>query len=165
MIDILPTTLEYLGINAPEYIRGIKQDTLQGTSLVYSFNDPNAPSRHKIQYYYIFGSRSVYKDGWKAEVYHHPDVIDLGRPKTGVATSSSVNNFDTDVWELYNLNTDFNERINVASKYPEKLKELKTLYDDLAKKNNIYPFIDWEDVLKGRIHHVAKEPGTNAAVN
>ncbi|MDB4901300.1 MAG: sulfatase [Mucilaginibacter sp.] len=165
VIDILPTTLEYLGINPPEYIRGIKQDTLQGTSLVYSFNDASAPSRHKIQYYYIFGSRSVYKDGWKAEVYHHPDVIDLGRPKTGTAAGSAVNNFDTDVWELYNLNTDFNERINVASKYPEKLNELKALYDDLAKKNNIYPFIDWEDVLKGRIHHIAKEPGANAAVN
>jgi arylsulfatase A-like enzyme len=156
VIDILPTTLEYLGINPPEYIRGIKQDTLQGTSLVYSFNDPNAPSRHKIQYYYIFGSRSVYKDGWKAEVYHHPDVIDLGRPKTG-APGPVVNNFDTDVWELYDLKTDFNERINVAAKYPEKLNELKALYDDLAKKNNIYPFIDWEDVLKGRIHRKPKE--------
>jgi arylsulfatase A-like enzyme len=159
VIDILPTTLEYLGINPPEYIRGIKQDTLQGTSMVYSFNDPNAPSRHKIQYYYIFGSRSIYKNGWKAEVYHHPDVIDLGRLQTAKPAGTIVNNFDTDVWELYDLNTDFTERNNLAAKYPEKLKELKALFDDQAKKNNIYPFIDWEDVLKGRIHHVNK-PGT-----
>jgi len=157
VIDILPTTLEYLGINNPEYIRGIKQDTLQGTSLVYSFNNPNAPSRHTTQYYYIFGSRSIYKDGWKAEVYHHPDVIDLSRPKTGTTAGPVVNNFDSDVWELYDLKTDFNERINVADKYPEKLNELKALYDDQAKKYNIYPFIDWEDVLKGRIHHIPKE--------
>ncbi|MFI5138623.1 MAG: arylsulfatase [Sphingobacteriales bacterium] len=150
--DLLPTTLEYLGINPPEYIRGIKQDTLQGTSLVYSFNDANAQSRHKIQYYYIFGSRSIYKDGWKAEVYHHPDIIDLGRRKPGAAAGQAVNNFDTDVWELYDLSTDFNELHNVAGKYPEKLKELVALYDDQAKKNNIYPFIDWEDVFKGRIH-------------
>lgn len=149
--DLLPTTLEYLGIKAPESIRGIKQDTLQGTSLVYSFDDAKAPSRHTVQYYYIFGSRSIYKDGWKAEVYHHPDFTDykklLSAPKT-----DTVNNFDKDVWELYNLNTDYNERIDLAAKYPEKLNELKALFDEQARKNNIYPFIDWEDVLKRRIH-------------
>ena len=148
--DLLPTTLEYLGIKPPEYIRGIKQDTLQGTSLVYSFDNAKAPSRHNVQYYYIFGSRSIYKDGWKAEVYHHPDFTDLTKAQKPVL---SGNNFDSDVWELYDLNTDFNERINVASKYPEKLNELKALFDEQAKRNNIYPFIDWDDVLKGRIHH------------
>ena len=37
----------------------------------------------------------------------------------------AASNFDTDVWELYNLNEDFNERINLAKKYPEKLAELQ----------------------------------------
>ena len=151
VIDLLPTTLEFLGIKAPEYIRGIKQDTLQGTSLVYSFNDAKAPSKHHIQYYYIFGSRSIYKDGWKAEVYHHPDFTDYSK-LFGSAKADSVNNFDKDVWELYDLNTDYTERINLAAKYPEKLNELKTLFDEEAKKNHIYPFIDWEDVLRRRIH-------------
>jgi len=154
--DILPTTLEYLGIKAPEYIRGIKQDTLQGTSLVYSFENAAAPSKHTLQYYYIYGSRSIYKDGWKAEVYHHPDFTDLTKPHTDKAAGTT--NFDADVWELYDLKTDFNERINLAAKYPEKLKELQALYDDQAKKNNIYPFIDWEDVIKGRIHKTDKPP-------
>ena len=151
VIDLLPTTLELTGINAPEYIRGIKQDTLQGTSLAYSLNDALAASRHHVQYYYIFGSRSVYKDGWKAEVYHHPDFTDLTNPGSKFKPDS-VNNFDKDVWELYNLNTDYTERINLANKYPEKLNELKVLYDDQSKKYHIYPYIDWEDVLKGRIH-------------
>ena len=155
--DLLPTTLEYLGIQPPEYIRGIKQDTLQGTSLVYSFNDAKAPTRHRVQYYYIFGSRSIYKDGWKAEVYHHPDFTDYARVLSS-GKADTVNNFDKDVWELYDLNTDFNERIDLAAKYPEKLAELKALFDDQAKKNNIYPFIDWEDVLKGRIHHTTYTP-------
>jgi len=76
VIDLLPTTLEYVGLKAPDYIRGIKQDTVQGTSLVYSFDNANAPSRHTQQYYYIFGSRSLYKDGWKASAAHHPDIFD-----------------------------------------------------------------------------------------
>lgn len=152
VIDVLPTTLELIGLNVPEYIRGIKQDTLQGTSLAYSLNDGAAASKHRIQHYYIFGSRSIYKDGWKAEVYHHPDFTDLTNPGSQWKPDSTANNFDKDVWELYNLNTDYTERVNVASKYPDKLNELKTLYDEQAKKNHIYPFIDWEDVLKGRIH-------------
>jgi len=76
----------------------------------------------------------------------------------------STNNFDKDTWELYNLNTDYTERINVADKYPEKLNELKALYDDQAKKYHIYPFIDWEDVLKGRIHHNT-QPATSTQVD
>jgi arylsulfatase A-like enzyme len=159
VIDVLPTTLELLGLNVPEYIRGIKQDTLQGTPLAYSFNDRTAASKHRVQYYYIFGSRSIYKDGWKAEVYHHPDFIDMTNPGSKWKSDSTVNNFDKDVWELYNLDKDYTERVNLASKYPDKLNELKALYDEQARKNHIYPFIDWEDVLKGRLHH-AQAPST-----
>lgn len=151
VIDLLPTTLEFVGLKAPEYIRGIKQDTIQGTSLVYSFDNANAPSRHTQQYYYIFGSRALYKDGWKASAAHHPDIFDEFHFK-GETGDSIVSNYDKDVWELYNLNDDPTERIDLAKKYPEKLKELKALFDADAKKYNIYPFIDWDDVFKRRIH-------------
>lgn len=152
--DILPTIEEFLQIPQPSSIRGIAQDTLQGTSLVYSFDHADAPSRHAEQYYYIFGSRSVYKDGWKAEVYHHPDILDL----TGQAkdTTTVVRDWDKDVWELYNLNTDFNEQVDLAKKYPEKLAELKAQFEEDAKRYHIYPYIDWEDVFKRRIHANAK---------
>jgi len=150
VIDLLPTTLEFLGIKAPEYIRGIKQDSIQGTSLFYSFNDAKAPSRHIVQHYYIFGSRSIYYNGWKAEAAHHPDNVDFDfKPNETVVDKS----FDADVWELYNLNDDFNERNNLAKKYPEKLEELKKIFDEQAKINHLYPLIDWYDVNNKRIHH------------
>lgn len=151
VIDILPTTLEFVGIKTPEYIHGIKQDSIQGTSLVYSFTDSKATSRHTEQYYYIFGSRSIYKDGWKAEVYHHPDYIDE-RLKDSTQRTAIVRDFDNEVWELYNLNDDFNERTDLAKKNPQKLAELKALFDADAKKYNLYPLIDWDDVLHKRIH-------------
>jgi len=154
--DLLPTTLEFIGIKTPEYIRDIKQDTIQGTSLVYSFDNRDAATRHTDQYYYIFGSRSIYKNGWKAETYHHPDIIDLTRYSQG--KDSLTKDFSKDVWELYNLNDDFNERIDLAKKYPEKLTELQSLFDAEAKQYNIYPFIDWEDVFRRRIHHVNYSP-------
>lgn len=150
VIDLLPTTLEYTGIKLPQYIRGVKQDTIQGTSLVYSFDNAKAPSKHTLQHYYIFGARSIYKDGWKAEAAHHPDGVELGDFTVGKVIPDK--SFDEDEWELYNLNEDFNERINLAKKHPEKLKELKAVFDEQAKKNNLYPFIDWYDVYHLRIH-------------
>jgi arylsulfatase A-like enzyme len=155
VIDLLPTTAEFVGIKLPDQIRGIRQDSVQGTSLVYSFNDAKVASRHTDQYYYIFGSRSIYKDGWKAETYHHPDFLDEAGVLSGKATPV-VRDFDKDVWELYNLNEDFNERIDLAKKYPEKLEALKALFDREAKEYNIYPLIDWDDVLKRRVHSNVK---------
>ena len=153
VIDILPTTLEFVGIKAPQSIRGIKQDSIQGTSLLYSFNNATAASKHTQQYYYIFGSRSIYVNGWKAETFHHPDYIDE-RLKDSTQLLAINRDFDKDLWELYNLNDDFNERIDLAKKYPEKLKELQAKFDAEATAHNLYPLIDWDDVLHRRIHQV-----------
>lgn len=147
--DIFATTLEVTGVPFPQAIKGVKQDTLQGTSLVYSFDNAKAPSRHNQQYYYIFGSRAFYKDGWKAAAAHHPDYIDLN--EFADQKKPVTRDFDKDEWELYNLNEDFNEQQNLAKKNPEKLAELKRQFEEDAKKYNVYPFIDWEDVFTGKL--------------
>jgi arylsulfatase len=61
--------------------------------------------------------------------------------------------FDENAWELYNLNDDYTERIDLAKKNPEKLAELKTLFEEQAKAHHLYPYITWDDVLHSRIHH------------
>lgn len=143
--DLLPTTLEFLNIKAPAYIRGIKQDTIQGTSLLYSFADKNAPSRHSVQYYYIYGSRSIYKDGWKAGL-----AFRIADGKGGKSRNVSFDDPKHIDWQLYNLNEDFNEQHDLAKKNPAKLEELKALFEEEAKKNNIYPYITWDDVADRR---------------
>jgi len=144
VIDILPTTLELTGIKAPAQIKGIKQEDVQGTSLAYSLNDAKAPTQHTTQYYYIFGSRSIYQDGWKAELAY-PNSYITGNAKSNVA-------FDENAWELYNLKDDYTERIDLAKKYPEKLAELKALFEKQAQEHHLYPYITWDDVFNGRIH-------------
>ncbi|WP_228450678.1 arylsulfatase [Chryseolinea soli] len=123
--DIAPTTVELVGAVVPESIKGVKQKPFEGTSLVYSIDDANASSRHTVQYYEIKGKRAIYKDGWKASVYHVPGT-----------------DFAKDVWELHNLTEDFNERIDLATKNPEKLKELQDAFDTEAYKYNVYPLND-----------------------
>ncbi|MGY3212704.1 arylsulfatase [Mucilaginibacter sp. HD30] len=142
VIDLLPTTLEYIGIKAPEQIRGIKQDEIQGTSLVYSFDNAKAPSKHTIQYYDIFGTRAIYNDGWKASYAFKSTV------KNALSNDFSVSKESADGWELHNLNEDFNERIDLSKKNPAKLEELKKLFDVQAQKYNVYPIITWDDVFK-----------------
>ena len=144
VIDILPTTLDLVGVKAPEEIRGIQQQPIEGTSLAYSIDDANAPSRHTLQYYYIFGSRSIYDNGWKAELAYPSSFIN--------GNAASKQPFDENAWELYNLNEDPSETIDLAKKYPEKLAQLKSEFEELAKAHNLYPLITWEDVFNGRIH-------------
>jgi len=147
LIDLYPTTLKLIGLNFPEKVKNYVQAPLEGQELNYSFANPNAPTKHTQQYYTIAGSRAIYKDGWKAAAAHHPDYIDFAQFEG--ERKSIVSDPAKDVWELYNLNEDFNERNNLAAKYPEKLKELKELYESEAKKYNVYPLIDWD--YAGRI--------------
>lgn len=146
VIDLLPTTLELsgAGTQAPKVLNSISQDPIQGISLAYSFANATAPTRHTQQYYYLFGAGSIVKDGWKASFGYRPDFVDLygtyPPPKT------VANNAGKEVWELYNLNVDYTEIHNVAAQYPDKLKELQTLFDAEAKANQVYPLINWSDV-------------------
>ena len=141
--DILPTTLDLVGVKAPDEIRGIKQQPIEGTSLAYSIDDAKAPSRHTVQYYYVFGARALYDNGWKAELAYPNGVF------TGNAGSRQP--FNEDAWELYNLSDDPTERIDLAKQYPEKLAQLKAEFEEQAQEHHLYPLITWDDVFKGRI--------------
>ena len=50
--------------------------------------------------------------------------------------------WEKDNWELYNLDKDFSEAKDLAAKYPDRLKKLKTIFDQEARKNHVYPFDD-----------------------
>ena len=131
--DIIPTALEATGTPFMEEKEGIKQMSLDGKSLVYSFNAADAPSVRTQQIYEQLGNRAMYKDGWKAVTIH-------GNRMPWVIAGTFP--FDKDVWELYNRNEDFSESDDLAAKDPEKLEELKKLWDEEAWRNNIYPLYD-----------------------
>jgi arylsulfatase len=145
VIDLLPTTLDLVGLKAPEEIRGVKQQPVEGFSFADSINNAGAPWHHTLQYYYIFGSRSIYDDGWKAELAYPNDVLMKG--------TESDPPFDENAWELYNLKDDPTERIDLAKKYPEKLAQLKTEYEQQAQSHHLYPYITFDDLREKRVHH------------
>ena len=96
--DVVPTILEILGIEVPEEIDGVEQQPMDGVSMLYTFEQADAPSRHKTQYFEALGNRAIYHDGWIASARH-------GRLPWVLAAKPT--DFDDDVWELYNLREDF----------------------------------------------------------
>ena len=131
VVDVAPTVLEAASIPQPKMVNGIKQRPMDGTSMVYSFDNADAPTTHNTQYFEIFGNRAIYHDGWLARTIHkRPWGNDVEAP------------LNEDKWDLYNVNEDFSLAHNLADENPEKLKELKDLFDKEAVRNNVYPIDD-----------------------
>ncbi|MGH3353008.1 MAG: arylsulfatase [Nocardioides sp.] len=133
--DLAPTILEVAGIAAPERVDGVEQLPMDGTSLVYSFTDGDAPERHETQYFEVNGHRSIYHRGWLASAHHGGVPWTVGRP-------GKPRDFDEDVWELYDLSTDFSQSEDLGKKEPERLAELRTLFDQHAERVGILPLRD-----------------------
>ena len=72
-IDLVPTILDVLGVDAPETIKGHVQSNFDGVSMRSSFEDAKAPSTRATQFYSMLGSRAIWHDGWKA-VTNHPTI-------------------------------------------------------------------------------------------
>ncbi len=134
VIDVVPTILEVAGIAAPETVDGIKQAPIEGTSFAYTFDKENAkaPSQHNTQYFEMFGQWALYHEGWllSTKVNRAPWEI------TGAANSDPLNN---QVLELYDLNTDFSQSKNIADMHPQKVKQMKQLFIEEAKKYQVFP--------------------------
>jgi len=131
VIDIAPTMLEAAGLPEPKSVNGTPQTPIEGVSMVYTFADSNAPSRHTTQYFEIFGNRAIYQDGWLAGTVHRAAwEFKPRRP------------LEDDVWELYDARTDFSLANDVAAQNPQKLKEMQDLFMTEAVKYSVLPLDD-----------------------
>jgi arylsulfatase len=133
IIDIAPTILDVASAEVPAEYHGIEQQPMDGTSMRYAFNNPEAASQRTRQYYEMFGNRGIYSEGWKAVSLH-------GQRMPWI--TNSVTPFEDDVWELYHIEEDFSEANNLAEEFPEKLAEMIAIFEEEAWKYNVYPLYD-----------------------
>jgi arylsulfatase A-like enzyme len=128
--DIAPTIYEAAGITPPDMVDGVKQMPLEGSSLLYSFNAPDAPSDHPMQVFETMSNIAIYRNGWWAgrRSYLPWNVFS---PDRAAAPERP--------WELYDLTNDYSQAHDLAASHPDKLKEMQALFDSEAKRTNIYP--------------------------
>jgi len=124
-IDLVPTVLDVLGLDAPGELGRVEQRRLDGTGFSDSFGDARAPGRHETQYYEMFGCRALYHRGWKAVSYHLIQDTRVG--------------FDDDQWELYHVDEDPSECHDLADQRPAKLRELIDRWWTEAGRNQVLP--------------------------
>ena len=103
-------------------------------SLAYSFNDPKAEGRLLTQYFEILGCRGIYHKGWMASAFG-PRAPWVTAVPPGIREWTP----DKDTWELYNLDEDWSQANDLASKMPEKVAQMKELFLIEATKNNVLP--------------------------
>jgi Sulfatase len=147
-IDIAPTVLEAVGLPEPKTVDGIAQEPMDGTGFLHTFGDANAEERHTVQYFEMFGSRAIYKDGWWAGAKLDRAPWDFS-PETLRKFAPGVYDPDKDVWELYYLPDDFSQAHDLAAAHPDKLKELQALWWAEAERNRALPLLAGLSVMFG----------------
>ncbi len=127
--DLVPTVLDAIGVDAPEYVNGIQQMPIHGHSFSDSLRGETQSDRGP-QYFEMIGNRAMWRDGWKAVTRHIEGT-----------------QFEEDVWELYDIANDFSETNNLADQHPDILAELRELWWVEAWKYGVLPL---DDRLQGR---------------
>ncbi len=131
VIDVAPTILEAAGLPQPVSVEGIQQDPIEGTSMLSAFNDAKAPEHRETQYFEVMGNRGIYHKGWCAVTKHYTPWIMAPRPA-----------LDDDVWELYDVSTDWSQSTDLSKKNPGKLRDLQRLWIIEATRYKVLPIDD-----------------------
>ena len=149
LIDVLPTILEAAGLPLPKTVNGVEQQPVDGVSFFDALLNPSAPEHHVSQYYEMHGNRAMYSRGW------------IAAQRTGLLPWAYTLDAAqaAPAWELYDLEHDYSEAKDLASAHPEKLDELKALFDREAVRNHVYPI---DSRVSGRQHPNPPPPGGRA---
>jgi arylsulfatase len=161
-VDVFPTVLDAVGVEAPAVVDGVAQQPVDGASLLTTFGDGAAPSPRDVQYFEMLGSRAIYVDGWKATTDHVGDQLSVERDRLG-----GSRDLDRDHWALFNLEEDFAEAHDRAAEQPDLTQRLVARWWVEAGRNQVLPIED--SLLKrfsalepppyGPRHHAVLRPG------
>lgn len=133
--DIVPTIYEILGIPHPDVVDGHQQKPMDGTSLVYTFDNPDEATHKDVQYFENSASRGIYSDGWFACAFG--PFVPWDTP--GTAQRLAAWDASTEPWELYHLDEDFSQANDLAAVHPDKLEDMKALFKEVSKDNLVWP--------------------------
>lgn len=126
--DIMATCLDLAGIEQPKVYNGFQITPHSGKSLKPLFSGPFKQIHSEAIFWEHHGNAAVRLGDYKL-------VKDWDR-----------NNSDN--WELYDLATDRTETSDLSSDMPQKVKEMKSLYNDWADRIKVLPYDDVVQMMK-----------------
>ena len=132
VIDVAPTILDIVKVEAPASFNGVAQKPIEGVSMAYTFDDAKAEDRRTTQYFEMLGSQGIYHDGWMASAIR--GIPWLSEPEPGDLLHMP--------WELYNVEQDYSQAVDLAKENPEKLDELVKLFFAQAAMYDVLPLDD-----------------------
>ncbi|WP_027137450.1 arylsulfatase [Gaetbulibacter saemankumensis] len=114
--DIMATCLDIGKGQYPKEFKGNTITPTPGKSIIPLLQGDASYEAQKVYFWEHYGSNAIRKGDWKLV------KLDSDNP-----------------WELYNLSLDKTENNNLASEFPDKVKELEEEWMLLAKKYNVFP--------------------------
>jgi arylsulfatase len=127
--DITPTVYDLLEMTPPQTVKGIPQKPLDGVSFKAALADPATDTSKRTQFYTMLGTRGIWHEGWFANTVH-------------AATPAGWSHFEEDRWELFHIAADRSQCHDLATEWPDKLEELKSMWFSEAAKYNGLPLAD-----------------------
>ncbi len=117
VMDIMATCVDLADAEYPETYHGHDIIPMEGKSLVPILTKGKRKGHEYIGFEHFNERAFISNDGWK-----------IVRP--GLKAE----------WELYNLNEDRSEKVNLAAQYPERMAKMIAAYDAWAKRCMVEPY-------------------------
>ncbi|WP_233376968.1 arylsulfatase [Maribellus sp. CM-23] len=124
LIDIMATCIDVANLDYPKQYNGHEIQPYEGKSLAPAFE--NKPVERDYIIWEHEGNRAIRAGNWKL-----------------VSKVRKLKKFtpeDENAWELYDMENDRSETVDLAEKYPEKVKELAELWEKEAVRTKIKPW-------------------------
>jgi arylsulfatase len=111
-MDLLPTCLELVGVEYPDYFNGKKATPPDGKSLIPLINQ-EITTTHDTLFWEHVGGRAVRIGDWK------------------------MASLKGDEWELFDLSVDRTEMNNLAAEQPERVESMNALWEEWARRMDL----------------------------
>jgi arylsulfatase len=128
--DVMPTILDLAGVAAPgTHFQGREIEALQGKSLVplLEARDGDARTPDPTIGWEIFGKRALRQGPWKI-IWETSDAKWWDSAPLGIKRNT---------WQLYNLETDPAELVDLSAQQPERREAMIRLWQRYAKDNGV----------------------------